>query len=184
MARIHVSERWRMIRSTWLATISLIAGLCSVGQLRSACQLTVYMLTDLAALIGMSPALNRSVRTNREKYQEDKIVLLEVTADFCFMVQMASEIPADDELTRGFCALVEDKKTPLWLVFSAQNFLDIHHIFRQDFGKAFAVLQKTERHAKETIEQNLLFHQSLRLPNWLPHNDLGLKRPTNSIDGR
>ena len=122
------------------------------------------------------PCSDRSVKTNREKFQEDRIVLLEVMADFCFVAQMTNEIPAEDELTRGLRGLVEDKKIPLWLDFAAQNFLDIHHIFRQDVGNAFAVLQETGRQARQTIEQNLLFHQSLRIPNWPPHNDIGLRR--------
>lgn len=95
---------------------------------------------------------------------------------------MPHPIPAECELTQGIPELSTSKEVPLWLAFAAQNFLDIHHIFRQDVGKPFQVLQETGRQVKQTIEKNWEFHQSLQIVGWPPENDVGLRMLVRYID--
>lgn len=40
------------------------------------------------------PCADLTAKSNREKYQEDRIILLEVLSDFCFVAHMIDEILA------------------------------------------------------------------------------------------
>jgi hypothetical protein len=80
---------------------------------------------------------------------------------------MTDEILAQDELTYGLRGLMKDKEIPLWFNFAAQNFLDIHHIFRRHIGKAFVMPKETGSQARQTSEKSLEFHGSVTIANLL-----------------
>jgi hypothetical protein len=67
------------------------------------------------------PHLDRTSKSNREKFIEDKILLLKRLPEFCTIAQYEnSKVPAEDELTRGLRVMMHTKQIPLWLAFVAQ----------------------------------------------------------------
>ena len=121
---------------------------------------------------------DRASKSSRDKYQEDKIVLLEILPDFCvFALGNASvRIPAEDEMTRGVCEMVRQKAVPIWLAFAAQVFLDVHHVLREQITSGFEDLVKSARYVENNIRQVLKFHENLRIVNWPEPNDQCLWR--------
>ncbi|PLB54962.1 hypothetical protein P170DRAFT_28669 [Aspergillus steynii IBT 23096] len=76
------------------------------------------------------PASNRSKKSARERYQEDKIVMLEVLSEFLAFHRGVPSQTFEDEFTRGLRLMFDTHEIPIWLVFAAQVFLDIHHALR------------------------------------------------------
>lgn len=95
------------------------------------------------------PSSDRSVKTPRERYQEDKIILLETLPDFCLICKGTDQALAEDELIRGLRAMFE--KREIWLVFAAQVFLDIHHVLREDVGRGYADLVQSAQLISHSI---------------------------------
>jgi hypothetical protein len=128
------------------------------------------------------PSSDRSVKTAREKFQEDKIVLLEILPEFVVLSKLTEKAPAEDELTRGLRLMFNSHQIPLWLVFATQIFLDIHHLLRQDIARGHAELYQSAKAINGSIEQNLAFHTSLRVDTWPASNDLVLKNIQGQLD--
>ncbi|MCJ1470221.1 hypothetical protein MMC07_008866 [Pseudocyphellaria aurata] len=117
---------------------------------------------------------NWSQKSPREKFQDDKLVLLEAFPDLMLMTMITSRSPlAEDELIRGFRDMAPGKDIPLCLVFAAQCFLDVQHVLEQDVSRAHEQLVKAATCIRASIEQNMKFHESLRIVNWPKSNDLG-----------
>ncbi|KAI9784493.1 MAG: hypothetical protein M1835_003574 [Candelina submexicana] len=117
------------------------------------------------------PASERAPKSSRDRFREDKVVLLETLPDFCVFAQMPGSIPAEDELTRGVREMVKRKEVPIWLTFAAQVFLDIHHTLREQVGIGIHDLIKSASYAGNNIEGVLEFHNNLRIENWPRSND-------------
>ena len=121
-------------------------------------------------------AADRSNMSNREKFQEDKIVLCEILPDFNMLGLGTQLAPDFDELTRGLSKAFKTKVIPLSLTFAAQLFLDIHHILRDQVGRGFQDLCSIGHMMQASINQNLEFHKDLRIQNWPASNDLVLRQ--------
>jgi hypothetical protein len=117
------------------------------------------------------PLSDRTKKSNAEKFLEDKVVLIEVLADFCFLGKMTRNIPAEDELTRGVRIMVTTGKLSLWLVFAAHLFLELHHILRAEIHKPFDQLQSLGSAATKTFLESIKYRKGLQLVNWPPEND-------------
>lgn len=74
------------------------------------------------------------------------------------------------------------KKVPLWLVFAAQNFLDVQHVMGDDASRALTELQTGAALIEASLTQNFKFHENLRSKNWPPYNDQGLSQIQFRID--
>lgn len=127
------------------------------------------------------PLSDRNTMTAREKFGEDKVVLLEALPEFCVLARAADNIVAEDQLTIGIRDMIKTKTVPIWLAFAAQVFLDIHHIFRQEVKKGFEDLNKSAKYIESSINRVMEFHKDLRIPNWPRRNDEGLLRILRTI---
>ena len=114
---------------------------------------------------------NRESKTSLERFEEDRIVLLEALPDFCFLARIKQNVPAEDELTRGLRSMVDNKRIPLWLIFAAQCYLEAHHALRGNVSKPFKHLRSRGLQIKDSVHQNLDFHSALKSPNWPMGND-------------
>lgn len=114
---------------------------------------------------------NWSQKSPREKYKDDSLVLMEAFPDLMLMTMIKSSPLSEDELIRGFRDMAPGKGIPLWLVFSAQSFLDVQHVLEKDVTRAHEQLLKIVSGISGSIEENLKFHQSLRIVNWPRSND-------------
>ena len=111
-------------------------------------------------------------KSDREKFRDDRLVLMEAFPDLMLTAMMTSRFSlAEDELIRGIRQMAPGKIIPLWLVFATQCFLDNQHVLGRDVGRAHTELQRTGNAIRASITQNLKFHQSLRVENWPTRND-------------
>lgn len=121
-----------------------------------------------------------SQKSPRGKFEDDKLVMLE---SFAGLRALAMNQPlAEDELIRGIREMTPGKKVPLWLVFAAQNFLDIQHVMGDDAPRALTELQSGAALIEASLTQNFKFHENLRSKNWPPYNDQGLSQIQFRID--
>ncbi|KAL4803818.1 hypothetical protein BDV18DRAFT_144489 [Aspergillus unguis] len=125
---------------------------------------------------------NRSRKSGRERYQEDKIILTEILGDFYTLHTHVPEQSYEDEFTRGLRNLFRTKKLPIWLVFAAQVFLDIQHQLRDQIERPFKDLNACASNIENSIRLNLDFHAKLRIVNWPERNDDMLSVFLNQID--
>ena len=124
---------------------------------------------------------NRNSKSAREKFREDKIIMLEALPEFCLLAR-SDQVLGEDELTRGVRQMVKTKQVPMWLTFAAQIFLDIHHIFRAEVEKGFHDFVRSSKFIETNINQVLTFHEKLRVHNWPRSNDQGLQLILNQVD--
>ena len=111
-------------------------------------------------------------KSDREKFQDDRLVLMEAFPDLMLMAIMTSRFSlAEDELIRGIRQMAPGKIIPLWLVFAAQCFLDTQHALGRDVSRGHTELQRTANAVRASITQNLKFHESLRVDTWPRQND-------------
>ncbi|KAI8933054.1 hypothetical protein NX059_009700 [Plenodomus lindquistii] len=115
------------------------------------------------------PSSARESKTPREKFREDKALLMEMLPEF--LIVGCQNTPVDDELTRGLRTAFETKKIPLWLAFALQLYLDIHNCLRDRVDGAFAKLSKAASVARSSIKKSMEFRQELRSDNYPKEND-------------
>ncbi|RMZ42085.1 hypothetical protein AFCA_006829 [Aspergillus flavus] len=120
--------------------------------------------------------------TAREKFTEDKIILIEHLGEFALLCMRVLKMVAEDELTRGIHIAFRTNKIPLVLTFATQVYLDIHHILRKDITRGYTDLETTARQVSNSIELDFKRHKSLRVETWPPSNDLLFKNIQQTID--
>jgi hypothetical protein len=125
---------------------------------------------------------DRSKKSPRERFQEDKVVLLEIMSDVCWLTAITPGIPAEDNFTRMARIMRKDGIVELWGVFAAQIFVDINHILRSGVDYGLLELQRQARKFKLTLETNFEFHKSLRIAGWPKTNDLTLRNILVTMD--
>jgi hypothetical protein len=98
------------------------------------------------------PKADRANMSVVERFNEDKLILMELLPEFCIMDKLHIEMPVLDQITSGFVSFVHHKKTSLWLSFAAQVLLDTHHIMRLSRLGAFGDLRMSGLRITRTIE--------------------------------
>lgn len=127
-------------------------------------------------------ARDRSEKSAREKFSEDKIIMLEILSDFLTMHRITPPRPFEDEFTRGLRKMFDTHEIPLWLVFAAQVFLDIHHVLRDGVQRGFEDFGRFAKLTESSIRQNLDFHSNLRIEGWPKRNDRAFEELLQFID--
>jgi hypothetical protein len=117
------------------------------------------------------PRSDRSLKSSREKFREDRVILLGILPDFCVFAFRHGSIPSEDEMTRGIGEMAKEKRVSIWLSFAAQVYLDIHHILREKVGRGFDDLTSSAKYVQSNIRQVMKFHENLRIENWPNSND-------------
>ncbi|PGH02687.1 hypothetical protein AJ79_07566 [Helicocarpus griseus UAMH5409] len=102
---------------------------------------------------------DRSRKSARDKFREDKITLMEILPDFLLFARVVPPRCWEDELTRGLRLMFNNNDMPGWLIFATQIFLNIHNILREEVDDAFSDLSTELR--ENSIKQHLNFHSSL-----------------------
>lgn len=82
-----------------------------------------------------NPRSDRSRKTGPEKWQEDKILIMEACTELMTIIRTLPQWAVEDELLRGMKEMDGTHKVPFYLVFSAQVYLDIHHLLRDQVGR-------------------------------------------------
>ncbi|KAF2652521.1 hypothetical protein K491DRAFT_781027 [Lophiostoma macrostomum CBS 122681] len=123
------------------------------------------------------PSKDREAMSATEKFDEDRLLLLELLPDIGFL-QLANrdgDLKATDALTRGVGLLKEPNSHTMTLDFSAQVHLDIQYCLRGKSSMGFADLREFALNAKASLQQNLQFHERLRVDSWPKKNDKALE---------
>ena len=100
-----------------------------------------------------NPGARRDHMSPGQRFNEDKILLLELLPEFTLLQQFKIDPPVTDEITAGLISFVKHRKTPLWLSFATQILLDVHHGLRHTNQKAFNDLRLSALRTKKTIDE-------------------------------
>ena len=124
-----------------------------------------------------------SQKSPRDQIHDDRLVMLEAFPDLVLLSMITSKSPlAEDEFMRGIREMSPGKNIPLWVVFAAQCFLDAQHELKDDISDGHDQLRAGANGIRASIEQNMEFHQSLRIVNWPKENDSQLTEMLWVID--
>ncbi|KAL8772294.1 MAG: hypothetical protein Q9209_002506 [Squamulea sp. 1 TL-2023] len=122
-------------------------------------------------------------KSARQKFQDDKLVLMEAFPDlYLFAEATKRHTLAEDDFIRGIRDLGPGYNIPLWVVFAAHAFLDTQHVLEHDLASGHDDLQRIGTLIKESIEENLEFHTSLRVNTWPTQNDMPLRQLISEIN--
>lgn len=121
-----------------------------------------------------NPSTDRSKKSGREKWQEDRIILLEILSDF-FIINRMRALPAEDEITRSLRPFMSTKVITFSVLMATQVFLDTHHILRVHISKGYQDLNRTRRYIETSIKSNFKFHEKLLSVDWPKQNDKSLE---------
>lgn len=130
------------------------------------------------------PARDWSRMPKQEKFQQDKILMMEFFTELATVVRCVPNYPVRDEFIRGVQELDRTREIPMYLAFAAQIFLDIHHVLRARVYSAHETCISHIGLMDEDLGLHLDFHNKLRINNWPSSNDEMLKGLRNKIKVR
>ncbi|EFR00963.1 hypothetical protein MGYG_03965 [Nannizzia gypsea CBS 118893] len=128
------------------------------------------------------PSSDRTKKTSREKFKEDKIILSEQFTEFALLCICAPDLLAADEFILSCKEAFKTHTVTLFLSFATQVYLDIHHTLRADVRRGLSDLMATAEMIDESIKENLQYHKSLRIMGWPRSNDAVLEKIQQYID--
>jgi hypothetical protein len=111
---------------------------------------------------------DRSQMSVPEKFNEDKLILMELLPEFCLMDRFKLEFPVRDEITTGFVNFIKSKKPTLWLSFAIQVMLDAIHATRHSGLSAWADLRMTSLRITKTIDDYWKLSKTHPKPQFWP----------------
>ncbi|RMZ78855.1 hypothetical protein DV738_g3704, partial [Chaetothyriales sp. CBS 135597] len=103
-----------------------------------------------------------------EKFNEDKLILLELLPEFCIIERFKLKLPVQDGITRGFVKFTKNKETTLWLSFAVQVLLDAIHATRTSRLDAWADLRLTGLRITKTIDDYWKLSKTHPKPQFWP----------------
>lgn len=130
------------------------------------------------------PKADRARMSLGEKFNEDKIVFLELLPEFCTIQMLKLPLPTKDEVTSSLLEYTETKKVTVWLCFATQILLDVHHIMRHSTKKnALSVLRMSGLRIRKTIEDFWKLSESHPSPKfWPKEGDDEIKRIHDTVE--
>ncbi|KAF5854780.1 hypothetical protein ETB97_011711, partial [Aspergillus alliaceus] len=114
------------------------------------------------------PKANREGMSLGQKFNEDKILLLQLLPEFCMIDTFGIRMLSSDSITRGLVEFCKTKKLGLWLCFASQILLDVHHIMRYSTLSAFEDLRMSGLRIKKTIDDYLEISKTHPQPKFWP----------------
>lgn len=129
-----------------------------------------------------NPSQNLSKMTNRDKFWQDKIVMMEFLTELMTVERCVGDYPVEDEFLRGIKELDRTREVPMYLAFAAQIFLDIHHILREKVTTAQSTYFSPMELMHDNLRLHLEFHKNLRINHWSKTNDLALLQLQSEIE--
>ncbi|KAE8139703.1 hypothetical protein BDV38DRAFT_39620 [Aspergillus pseudotamarii] len=98
------------------------------------------------------PKANRAGMSLGQKFNEDKILLLQLLPEFCMIDTFGIRIPSSDSITTGLIEFRKTKKLDPWLCFASQILLDVHHTMRYNTISAFDDLRMSGLRVQKIID--------------------------------
>lgn len=128
-----------------------------------------------------NPASDRSRKTGKEKFEDDRALLMPFFTELITAIRMVKHWPVKDEFLRGMEELNRTKEIPFYLVFATQIFLDITYELGEDIQRPFRTLFNHTRTMETDVKLHFDFHAGMKLNNWPASNDRGLHDIQHSI---
>lgn len=117
-----------------------------------------------------------------EKFNEDKILLLELLPEYCVVANFGALLPVRDEITAGFVEYYTTKDFNLWHCFASQVVLDAHHATRYCRLSAAADLRMSGLCIARTIDDYFKLSKTHPHPEfWPKEGDLEIEEIRNLI---
>jgi hypothetical protein len=131
-----------------------------------------------------NPASNRKSKGSRERFLEDKILLLEMLPEFFFYCKTTApdSPPVEDEFTRALRTMFQAMEVNLPVVFAATLFLDIHHTLRDEVDYGFKRLTDATHFIVDNIAEELKFHNDIQMDTWPRQNDEALQQFAEHVE--
>ncbi|KAI0116556.1 hypothetical protein GGR51DRAFT_555581 [Nemania sp. FL0031] len=117
------------------------------------------------------PRSSRKDKSGKKKFEEDRALLMPFFTELMTVCVAVTDYPVEDEFLRGMAEMRKTRKTPFFMVFAAQVFLDIHHLLRKDVSRAFNTFQSGVTVLRDEIEAHIDFHRNLKIDTWPRSND-------------
>lgn len=114
------------------------------------------------------PKANREGMSVGQKFNEDKIILLQLLPEFCMVDTFGIPMLTPDAITAGLVEFFKTKKVTPWLCFASQVFLDVHHVMRGSTLGAFEDLRMSGLRIQKTIDDYLTLSKSHPQPQFWP----------------
>lgn len=127
------------------------------------------------------PSRDWNTMSNRDKFIQDKILMMEYFTELMTVVRCVPNYPVQDEFLRGMKELDQTREIPMYLAFAAQLFLDIHHILREKVSTAQKTCMSHVALMNEDLALHLEFHKNLWINTWPASNDHELKEMQRKI---
>jgi hypothetical protein len=131
-----------------------------------------------------NPASDRNTKSDRDKFKEDKILLLEMLPEFYFYCHAtkSNPPPVEDEFTRLLRTMFQTKEVHLPIVFASTLFLDIHHTLRAEVDYGFKRLTDATHFIVGDIKAEIVFHKDIKMETWPKQNDDAMQHFVETIE--
>ena len=103
-----------------------------------------------------------------ERFDEDKILLLQLLPEFCALKTFGVQMLVSDSITSGLIEFCKTKKCTPWLCFAAQILLDVHHIMRHSPLSALDDLRMSGLRIQKTVDEYLKLTKTHPQPAFWP----------------
>lgn len=129
------------------------------------------------------PKADRHRMSIGQKFNEDKIILLELLPEFCTVQMFKLPLLAQDEITSGLVEFARTKRPTIWLSFATQMLLDVHHTVRYSVAGPFGDLRMSGLRIKKIIEDYWKLSESHPKPKfWPKEGDIEIKKIHESVE--
>ncbi|KZZ92551.1 hypothetical protein AAL_06177 [Moelleriella libera RCEF 2490] len=115
-----------------------------------------------------NPKADRAKMSMVERFNEDKVLLMEILPEYAALRQLDVVLPVRDEITAGLTEFIQTKKPTLWLSFASQIMLDAHHAIRHSRVSVFSDLRMTGLRVVKTIDDYLKLSKTHPQPPFWP----------------
>jgi hypothetical protein len=131
------------------------------------------------------PHSDHNAKSDREKFAEDKNLLLEMLEEFHLYCRTTkppgSRPPVEEELTRGLRIMCEAKEVTLPLAFAIMLFLDIHHILCHEVDFSFQSLRDVAQFVEGNVTEGLDFNEGIDMAAWQSDNDRAVQQFVDTL---
>ncbi|GAB1213302.1 hypothetical protein ATERTT37_002451 [Aspergillus terreus] len=129
------------------------------------------------------PKANREAMSAGQKFNEDKIILLQLLPEFCMLGTFGIDMPSSDLVTRGLVEFCKTKALDPWLCFASQILIDIHHVMRHSTVSAFEDLRISGLRIQKTIDDYFKISKTHPPPPfWPEEGDQEIKNIHLAVD--
>ncbi|KAI1317053.1 hypothetical protein F5Y16DRAFT_419947 [Xylariaceae sp. FL0255] len=149
---------------TYFSTFRLLEGFTSLAT-------DVIPLAREGDPVRYDATSDRSCKTGREKYEDDRALLMRFVPELMTASCGVCDWPVRDKFLRGIEELHRTREVPFYAVFAAQIFLDITYELGLDITRPFNTLIEHTSFMEIDIDLHFKHRARLRIETWPSCND-------------